>query len=330
MKKLLAVAAFALFSQGVSAQETVTVYSSRTEELLRPLLAAYEAETGVRVRVVNNREAVLLDMLKAEGRRTEADVLMTVDAGNLWLAQQAGVLQPIKAPGLRARIPAHLRDPGNQWFGLSIRARTVVQHRDRVADGAVPRYESLADPRWKGRLCLRSSKKVYNQSLVAMMMADIGAAATERVVRGWVANLATPPLSDDTRVIQAIEAGQCDVGLVNTYYYARYAENNPQTRVVIRWPDATGPGVHVNISGAGVTRHARNPQGGQRLIEWLASDAGQRLYADVNLEYPVVRGLPAAASVAAWGPFRANEHPLRDAGRLQRAATQLMDRAGYR
>ncbi len=310
--------------------ETLTIYSARTEELLKPILETYQKETGVKIRVVNNREAVLLEQLKAEGRRTTADMLMTVDAGNLWLAAEAGVLRPVRSAALQKDIPANLRDPGNQWFGLAIRARTVFYNTDKLSAADIVSYEDLADPRWQGRLCLRTSKKVYNQSLVAMLIAEHGEAKTETIVRGWVNNLATDPFADDTRLLAAIAAGQCDVGIANTYYYGRYKATQPDAKVSIAWPNQANDGVHVNISGAAVTRHARNPAGAQRLIEWLASEKGQNLFADINMEYPVNPKVKPADSVAAWGTFKASSLNVSQAGKLQRQATQLMDRVGYR
>ncbi len=325
----LLAASFCL-STGMAHAETLTIYSARTEELLKPILDAYQKETGVNIRVVNNREAVLLDQLKAEGRRTSADMLITVDAGNLWLAAEAGVLRPIRSKTLQNAIPANLRDPSNQWFGLGIRARTVFFNTDKLKANDIISYEDLADPRWKGRLCLRTSKKVYNQSLVAMLIAEHGEAKTESIVRGWVNNLATPPFSDDTRLLEAIAAGQCEVGIANTYYFGRYKVSQPNAKVDIAWPNQKADGVHINISGAGITRHAKNPAAAQRFLEWMASEKGQSLFADINMEYPANPNVKPAELVSAWGPFKASSLNVSQAGKLQRRATQLMDRVGYR
>lgn len=329
IRHTLLAASFCL-STGMAHAETLTIYSARTEELLKPILDAYQKETGVNIRVVNNREAVLLDQLKAEGRRTRADMLITVDAGNLWLASEAGVLRPIRSKALQKAIPANLRDPSNHWFGLGIRARTVFFNTDKLKANDIISYEDLADPRWKGRLCLRTSKKVYNQSLVAMLIAEHGEAKTESIVRGWVNNLATPPFSDDTRLLEAIAAGQCEVGIANTYYFGRYKASQPNAKVDIAWPNQKTDGVHINISGAGVTRHAKNPATAQRFLEWMASEKGQSLFADINMEYPANPNVKPAELVSAWGPFKASSLNVSQAGKLQRRATQLMDRVGYR
>jgi iron(III) transport system substrate-binding protein len=191
-------------------------------------------------------------------------------------------------------------------------------------------YAELADPRWKGKLCLRTSKKVYNQSLVAMMIARLGEQKTEQVVRGWVANLAAPPFSDDTSLIKAIAAGQCDVGIVNTYYLGRMLKDTPDLPVGLFWADQKGAGTHVNVSGAGITKYAPNPAAATRLLEWLSEPEAQELFAGINLEFPANPDVPVDPLVAAWGPFKQDVINVSEAGRLQTQAVMLMDRAGYR
>ena len=308
----------------------VVVYSARNEQLIKPLFDAYTAKTGVGVRFITDKEGPLLARLQAEGANTPADLLVTVDAGNLWQAAEAGVLATVDSPVLEGNIPAQLRDPGDRWFGLSIRARPLVYSTERVKPSELVSYEDLADPKWKGRLCLRTSKKVYNQSLVAMMIARLGEAETARVVGGWVANLATEPFANDNQVMEAIDAGKCDVGIVNTYYFGRLAKERPGLKVAIAWPNQASSGVHVNVSGAGVTRHAKNPDEARRLLEWLSSADAQGLFASLNLEYPANPAIAPDPAVAAWGTFKADPANVADAGRLQAAAVMLMDRAGYR
>jgi iron(III) transport system substrate-binding protein len=308
----------------------VVVYSARNEQLIKPLFDAYTKDTGVAVRFATDKEGPLLARLQAEGENTQADMLITVDAGNLWQAAEAGVLRPVNSPVLRANIPAPLRDPGDQWFGLAVRARALVYSPERVKPEELVSYEDLASPKWKGRLCLRTSKKVYNQSLVAMLIARHGEAKTEEIVRGWVANLATEPQASDNQVMEAIDAGKCDVGVVNTYYFGRLLDERPGLKVRLAWPDKTGPGVHVNISGAGVTRHAKHPEEAQKLLEWLSSPKAQGLFAGLNLEFPANPVVPSDAKVAAWGSYKADPANVAEAGRLQKQAVMLMDRAGYR
>ena len=317
-----------------AAAENVVVYSARNEQLIKPLFDAYTRDTGVQIKFITDKEGPLMARLKAEGRNTPADVLLTVDAGNLWQAAEEGLLRRIQSETLQANVPAHLRDPNNEWFGLSVRARTLVYNTNMVKPADLSTYEDLANPKWKGRLCLRTSKKVYNQSLVAMMITEYGEGKTEDMVRGWVANLATPPFPDDTKAMEAVAAGQCDVTLVNTYYFGRLMEKQPTLPLAIFWPNQNlknkAAGVHVNISGAGVTRYARNPSGAQKLIEWLSSDKAQNLFADVNLEYPVNPGVTLDKTVASWGSFKQNLVNVKEAGSLQAKAVKLMDRAGYK
>jgi iron(III) transport system substrate-binding protein len=331
MKTIIAILFASLLGLPMAAgADEVVVYSSRNEQLIKPLFDAYTRETGTNVKFITDQEGPLLARLKAEGANTPADLLITVDAGNLWLAASSGVLARVDSKILGTNIPAHLRDPENRWFGLSVRARTIVHSTARVKPADLATYEALADPKWKGRLCLRTSKKVYNQSLVAMMIARHGEAKTEQIVRGWVANLATDPISDDTKVMEAIAAGQCDVGIVNTYYYGRLMKKNPGMALALYWPNQKITGVHVNVSGAGVTAHAKHRESAVRLLEWLSSAKAQNLFADENLEYPANLRIEAHPSVAAWGRFKQDTINVSEAGRLQAAAVKLMDRAGYK
>ncbi len=318
----------------IAVAEEVVVYSARNEQLIKPLFDAYTKETGVNVKFITDKEGPLMARLKAEGTNTPADMLMTVDAGNLWQAAEEGLLKPVNSKTLAANIPAHLRDPDSEWFGLSVRARTVVYNKSTVKPGELTTYEDLANSKWKNRLCLRTSKKVYNQSLVAMMIYEHGEGKTEDIVESWVKNLAAPPFPDDTKAMEAVAAGQCDVTLVNTYYFGRLMEKNPALPLAIFWPNqnlkSKDAGVHVNISGAGITRHAKNPAGAIKLLEWLSSEKAQNLYADVNLEYPVNAKVKSDPAVAAWGGFKQNLINVKEAGRLQAKAVKLMDRVGYK
>lgn len=313
----------------------LTVYSARIEDLIQPIFKRYTDETGVQVRFITDKEGPLLQRLQAEGASTPADLLLTVDAGNLWQAAHLKVLQPVDSAVLKANIPAHLRDPDNQWFGLSIRARTIVYHTGRVKPSQLSSYEALSTPAWKNKLCLRTSKKVYNQSLVAMMLVELGAKRAEEIVRGWVGNLAAQPFASDNEVMDAIVAGRCDVGLVNTYYYGRMVREKPELPLKLFWPNqskAKGQlaGVHVNISGAGVTTHAKNRDGAVKFLEWLSAREAQALFAGMNLEFPANASVQPDAITANWGPFRQDDINLAEAGKHQAEAVKLMDRAGYR
>lgn len=326
---LLLCLSLGFISNSLHAQEVV-VYSARIEQLIKPMFDAFTAETGIKVKFTTDKEGALLARLQAEGKRTPADVLITSDAGNLWEAARAGLLKSISSPILEANIPVQLRDPQGQWYGLSVRARTLVYNKEKVDPSELSTYEDLADPKWKGRLCLRSSKKVYNQSLVAMMIAEHGEAKTEQIVKGWVANLATEPLSDDTKAMEYVAAGRCDVTLVNSYYYGRLIETNPNLPLVIYWPNQENGGVHINISGAGVTQHSKHETAAVKLLEFLSSEKAQNLFADINFEFPANPQIKPSPVVMSWGNFKKSSMNMIKAGELQAAAVKLMDRAGYR
>ena len=314
------------------AEDSLVVYTARNEQLIKPVFDRFTKETGVEVEFLTDKEAPLLARLQAEGERTPADILMTVDAGNLWQAAEEGVLAPVESATLTANIPAHLRDAQGRWFGFSLRARTIIHNPGQVQPTQLSSYADLADPKWKGKLCLRTSKKVYNQSLIAASIAENGAEATEAMVRGWVANLAAEPFASDDEVILAVGAGRCAVGIVNTYYVGRLKRAQPELAVALFWPDqGEGQhGVHVNVSGAGMTRHAKHPENAKRFLEWLSAGEAQGLFASLNMEFPANPAVAPAPEVQAWGSFRASDFPIADSGKLQAEAVKLMDRAGYR
>lgn len=314
----------------------LVVYSARIDELIKPVFDRYTQTTGTRVRFISDKEGPLMQRLKAEGEATPADLLITVDAGNLWQAARLELLRPVESEVLQNNIPAHLRDPGHRWFGVSIRARTIVYHSGRVKPADLSSYENLTASQWKKRLCLRTSKKVYNQSLVAMMLARLGTQRTEQIVGGWVENLAAAPFASDNEVMKAIQAGRCDVGLVNTYYFGRLQRDQPDTALKLYWPnqgdigeDQLG-GVHVNVSGAAITRHAPHPAEAKKFLEWLSGEEAQQLFAALNLEFPVNPEVAPDPAVAAWGGFRQDDTNLAQAGALQADAVRLMDRVGYK
>ncbi|KYZ86929.1 Fe(3+) ABC transporter substrate-binding protein [Alcanivorax sp. KX64203] len=330
----LALPALALLVAACSEQpepkDEVVVYTSRNDELIKPVFDAYTAQTGVSIRYITDNAGALAARLKAEGEQSPADLLVTVDAGNLWQATQENLLQPVESTVLEGNVPEHLRDEQGRWFGLTQRARTIVYSTERVRPSELSSYEALADEQWKGRLCLRTSKKVYNQSLVATMIERLGEEEAERVVRGWVDNLATDVFANDNAVMEAIIAGQCDVGIVNTYYFGRLQRDNPQLPLKLFWANQDSSGTHVNISGGGVTRNAPNREAAVALLEWMSKPEAQKLLADGNLEYPASSGVEAAEQVKAWGDFKADDLNVSVAGSRQVEAVKLMDRAGYR
>ncbi len=322
-------------TQMTEKSQDLVIYSSRNEQLILPLIEAYQKETGTKVRFVTDKPEPLIEKIKAEGELTPADILMTVDAGNLWRASQAGLFQTLNSPVLEKAIPANFRATNNEWFGFSQRARTIVYSTDRVSPEKLSTYEDLANSNWKGKLCLRTSKKVYNQSLVAMLIAKHGVEKTEGLVKSLVSNLATDPFSNDTKTMEAILAGQCDVAIVNSYYFGRMQKKDPDLGLKLFWPNQSAQadelsGVHVNVSGAGVLQHAKNPENAKHFMEWMTGSQAQTILAKGNMEYPVVGSAENDPLVASWGGFTSDSQSLTKAGELQAEAVKLMDRAGYR
>ncbi|MGP4972124.1 extracellular solute-binding protein [Psychrobacter alimentarius] len=317
-------------AKGDTENHTVTIYSSRNEQLIKPLLDRYTEKTGVKVELVTDSIGPLLARLKAEGQNTPADMLLTVDAGNLWQASQEGLLQPVASDILEANVPAKYRDPKGQWTGLSLRARTIFYDPSKVNADQLSTYADLADPKWKGKLCLRSSKKVYNQSLVASMIEHLGPEKTETIIRGWVDNLATDIFSDDTALLEAIAAGQCEVGIANSYYYGRLLDEKPNFPVKLFWANQGTTGTHTNISGAGVVASSDNADDTLKLIEWLSSDEAQGIYASSDKEFPVKEGVDESEMLRSWGQFKKDDINVQKFGELQTQAIQIMDKAGYK
>ncbi len=324
-----ALLALLVASPALAADAPLVVYSARKYQLVEQLFAEYGQLRGIEVKFVTDDGAPLVQRLRAEGKNSPADILMTVDAGDLWRATRAGLFAPVRSKSLDAAIPPHLRDPEGRWYGLAVRARTIAYSSARVQPSELSTYAALGDARWKGKLCLRSGKHVYNQSLVAMLIAEHGEPAAEKIVKGWVANLAAEPFSSDTLLLNAIAAGQCDVGIVNSYYLGRLQAEKADFPVKLFWADQSGAGAHVNISGAGVTRHAKNKAEAVRFLEWLASPAVQLRFAGANFEYPAAVGVEPVPVVAAWGPYRQNLINVGRAGELQPQAVRLLDRAGW-
>lgn len=314
--------------------DSLTVYSSRAEHLIQPVFDLYREQTGVEIQYITDKAGVLVERLKAEGESTPADILITVDAGNLGYAAAEGILVPMQSETVEKQVPAHLRDDQNRWTGLSLRARTIVYSTERVSLDELSTYEALGDDDWSGSLCLRTSKKVYNQSLVAMLIAEHGEETTQQIVESWVANLAVAPLSNDTKVMEAIVAGQCDVGVINTYYFGRLKAQVPDLPLALFWPnqvegESSSTGVHVNVSGAGIVKHSPNITEAQAFIDWLVSAEAQAIFGGINQEYPVNPAIEIDPEVKSWGKFKASEQPLSQAYELQPTAVKLMDRAGY-
>lgn len=314
----------------------VNIYSARQEKLIQPLLDRFTAQTGIEVNLVTGKAAQLLERLISEGANSPADLLITTDAGNLHRAKAAGVLRAVQSQTLSERIPASYRDRDSQWFGLSLRARPIMYALDRVQPSELSSYEALAGPQWKGRICIRSSSNIYNQSLVASMIAADGTEAAERWARGLVANLARPPKGGDRDQIKAVAAGECDLAVANTYYLGGMLSGDDEVqraqaaRVAVFWPNQDGRGAHVNVSGAAVTSAAQHPTEAVALLEFLTSDASQAWYAKANSEYPVVAGVPWSKTLQGFGEFKPDDLSLSVLGDNNAEAVKLMDRAGWK
>ena len=314
----------------------VNVYSARQEALIKPLLERFSEQTGIEVNLVTGSADALIKRLEVEGRNTPADVLLTVDAGRLYRAREAGLFRNVSSDVLEERVPSHLRHADGQWFGLSLRARVIAYSTDRVDPAELSTYEALADERWDDAICVRSSDNIYNQSLLASIIAAHDQGFALNWARGVVENMARRPQGGDRDQISAVAAGVCDVAIVNTYYYGRMQHaDDPESReaaakVALFFPNQDGRGTHVNVSGAGVTRHARHPDTAVRLLEFLTSTEAQQWYAQVNYEYPVVPGVEPSADVQAWGSFKRDDLPLSRLGELNATAVRLFDRVGWR
>ena len=350
LQSLAAIAALMILGSGtptVMAGDPgeVNLYSARKEDLIKPLLDRFTEETGIQVNLVTGNADALLARLKSEGINTPADLLLTVDAGNLHRAKEAGLTAPMTSETIAAAVPETYRDPEGHWVGLSLRARPILYVKGKVDPSELSTYEDLADPRWKGRICIRSSDNIYNQSLVASLIAADGAEATERWAEGLVANMARPPRGGDRDQIKAAAAGQCDIAIANTYYLAGMlgsddpGERDPAQRMAIFWPNqpkdgtdtaGAGRGTHVNVSGAALTQAAKHRDEAVALVEFLVSPESQAWYAETNGEYPVVDGVDPSPTLAEWGSFKADDLNLARLGELNAEAVRLMDRAGWR
>lgn len=320
----------------LAAAAEINIYSYRKEQLLKPQLDAFRKATGIRYNLVTGRADALTQRLRNEGRNSPADLLFTTDAGRLVQARMLGLLQPVRSQVLETAIPARYRDPEGHWFGLGLRARLIFYAVDRVRPARLSTYEALSAPEWKGRILVRSSNNIYNQSLLAALVHHNGAAKAERWARGVVANMARRPQGGDTDQLRAVAAGAGDIAIANHYYYARLmASKRARDRAVVArvkpfWPNQKGRGAHVNISGAGITKSARNLAAAIRLLEYLAGDEAQRIYAEIGHELPVKPGVAVSGIVGAMGAFKADDIALEILGRNNAAAVRMFDRAGWR
>ena len=338
LTRLFIVPALALSTSVLARDNNVlNLYSSRHYQTDEALYAGFTKETGIRINRIEASEDALIARIKSEGERSPADVLITVDAGRLWRAEQMGLFQPVRSGVLERRIPASFREPGGHWFGFSMRARVIAYARDRVKPAEVPTYESLAEPKWKGRLCVRSSSNIYNLSLMGALIEQLGEAQAEAWAKAVRANMAREPKGGDTDQLKALAAGECDVAISNHYYYARLARSaKTEDRAVadqvgIVFPNQAGRGTHVNVSGAGVLTLAPHRVAAVKFLEYLASDGAQRYFADGNNEWPVVPDVRVDnPALAALGAFKYDPINVAVLGRNQPASQKLYDRVAWK
>jgi len=314
-----------------SAQE-VNVYSLRQPFLVEPLFESFTKETGVKVNVIF-AEKGLVERIKQEGANSPADVLMTVDISRIQEAVDAGVTEAVDSDVLETNIPAHLRDENDHWFALTQRGRALYASKDRVAEGEITTYEDLADPKWKGRVCTRPGSHDYNVALTSSMIAHHGAEEAKTWLEGLKANLARKPQGNDRGQVKAIKEGECDVAIANTYYYGKMLDDPEQRAwaesVNIVFPNQDGRGMSMNISGMTLIKGAPNKENAVKLMEFLSGDEAQKIYAEVNYEYPVKPGVEWSDYVKSWGTFKADELPLAEIARLRADAVRMVDQVGY-
>ena len=330
MKKIsLLLSLFIIFSCAKDSSE-LTVYTSRQPQLIEPIVEQFTNETGIKVNLLSGNAQELMERIDIEGEDSPADIFMTVDAGVLWQAAERDILAKIDSEILNENIPAHLRDSKNEWFGLSKRARTIVFSSDQFKDNDFSTYEDLADPKWKGKLCLRTSKKVYNRSLIASMIDVYGFDKSKEVVSGWVSNLATEVFSNDTNALKAVSSGQCGVTIVNTYYLARLLDDPEYNNLSLFWANQSDRGVHVNISGAGVVKTSKNKKNAVLFLEYMSSNKAQDFYASANKEYRVLIGAKIDESIENWGSFSEHTINVSKLGSLQKEAVFLAQEVVYK
>jgi len=318
------------------AASAINLYSSRHYQTDNALYERFTAATGIKINRIEAEGDPLIERLRAEGDKSPCDVFLSVDAGRIDRAREAGVLQAIRSPIIDAAVPAHLRDPDGHWFGFSKRARVIMVARDRIGGDRPSSYEDLADPKWKGRVLSRSSANIYSQSLTGSVLAAHGPERAEAWCRGLAANFARSPRGGDTDQIRAVAAGEADICLANTYYLVnllrskKSEDNAVAAKIAVVFPNQADRGTHTNISGGGVARHAPNREGAGRFLEYLVSADAQRYFADGNSEYPVTSGVQPSAELSAWGAFREDRLNAATYARNNAEALRVMDRAGWK
>lgn len=334
--KRFAVGSLVMLGLAQAAQAEVNIYSSRQEALIKPLLEQFTDQTGIQVNLVSGKDDALITRLQTEGSKSPADILITADAGRLYRAKSADLLQSINSDIVDSAVPSNLRDVDDQWVGLTMRARPIFYVKGKVDPSTLSTYEALTGEEFAGRICIRSSSNIYNQSLIASMIDAEGEATTEAFAKGLVANLARPPAGGDTDQLKAAAAGVCDIAIANTYYFGRLvnsdseSDNNVAQKLGVFWPNQNGRGTHVNVSGAAITKASKNVDEATQLIEFMLTNDAQTWYSEVNNEYPVVSDVEPSKTLASLGQFKADAVNLTVLGENNRMAVELMDRARWK
>lgn len=320
----------------VAIAEQVNLYSARKEALIKPLLDKFTEQSGISVNLVTGKADNLITRLKSEGKYSPADVLLTTDVGRLYRAKQQGLTQEIGVSDISQTVPENFRDQQGHWIGLSLRARPIMVSSERVNPTSITSLEDLTDAKFKGRICIRSSGNIYNQSMVASLLAQIGEQATQIWVNGLVKNFARPPQGGDRDQIKAVAAGQCDIAIANTYYLAGMLTSGDQTqtaqakKVTVVWPNQSNRGAHVNVSGVAIAKHAPNRAAARKLVDFLLTEDSQSWYANTNHEYPVLPNVAWSELLTSFGKFKAEQVQMSRLGELNGAALRIMDKAGWK
>ena len=332
----VAIAELGKSNRGLAQSGAINLYSSRHYDTDQALYDSFTKKTGLKVNLIESKGDELIERIKSEGANSPADVFITVDAGRLGRAEEAGILQPISSSTLNSKIPANLRSPKNLWFGFSKRARVIVYNKDKVKPSELSTYEDLATDKWKSKILIRSSNNIYNQSLIASLIEAHGMSDTENWAKGFVSNFARPPEGNDTAQIKGVAAGIGDIGIANSYYVGRLAKSDKaEDKAVVQkigmfFPNQNGRGTHINISGGGVVKTAPNKEGAIKFLEHLASPEAQKIFSESNNEYPVVEGVAVPSVLTTYGNFKSDPVNVAIYGELNAEAIKLMDRVGWK
>lgn len=319
---------FSFMPKTFAASELV-IYSSKNASYMKPLFDEYSRETGVAISFLVGPMPALISRLEIEGTGNKADIILGTGASYFWTASEKGLFAPVPSKTLERNVPEHLRSPRNDWFSFSKRARTIVYNTDKVSESELSSYADLAVSKWQGRLCLTTSSSDYTRSLIAMLIADSNVEKTQATVSGWVQNLAIPPVQDDMQIVEAISSGKCDVGIINSYYYARLKREQPDTKLRLFWADQNSAGVHMNITAAAVTANSSNKVQAIDFVEWLTTKRPQVRYANLSMEYPVNPKVYPAREVAKWGRFSEDEQPIYQTGKNREVTLKVIEQANY-